>query len=82
MNIFAFIKKEKADIDAVDNKLKKFETIFQGTVEMSRAGKKLFEIFKNRLNQVQRRLHEIAENALAGPFLNRQSIDQEVSWPD
>jgi hypothetical protein len=78
MNIFAFIKKEKADIYAVDAKLQKFETIFQGTVEMSQAAKKLFEIFRNRLTQVQGRLQEIGEDTFVGPFVDKGKVDQEV----
>jgi hypothetical protein len=79
MNIFAFIKKEKADIEAVDVKLKKFETIFQGTVEMSQAAKKLFEIFKNKLVQLQNRLHAILEDPLVGPFIDQGKLGLEVA---
>jgi hypothetical protein len=79
MNIFAFIKKEKADIEAVDVKLKKFETIFQGTVEMSQAAKKLFEIFKNKLVQLQNRLHAILEDPLVGRFIDQGKLGLEVA---
>lgn len=78
MNIFAFIKKEKADIDAVDAKLQKFETIFQGTVQLSRAAKKLFEIFKNRLAHVQATLHEISSDAFFSLLLDKNNIELEV----
>ena len=78
MNIFGFINKEKSDIQAVDVKLQKFETIFQGTVSMSTAVKKLLEIFMNRLDGVQHTLQEMLGDNVIGMFLKAESIESEV----
>lgn len=78
MKIFAFIKKEKADIDLVDAKLAKFETIFNGMVTMSKSSKRLFEMFRNRLDAAKGKLESLAENKTIGSFVEPSKLNLQV----
>lgn len=78
MKIFAFIKKEKADIELVDAKLAKFESIFNGMVAMSKFSKRLFEVFKARLGAVKEKLESMAENKTVDAFVEPGKVKEQV----
>jgi ribosome-binding ATPase YchF (GTP1/OBG family) len=78
MKIFTFLKKEKADIEVVDRKLEKFEKIFDGTVEMSKAAKMEFELLKQRLTGVVSRLSCLYLDPLFWVCVDEQKVKSQV----
>ena len=79
MKIFSFLKKEKADIDIVDRKLEKFERIFKGTVEMSKAAKMEFELLCQRITEVTTKMSSLHLDPFFSICIDEHRVKAQVN---
>ena len=78
MKIFAFLKKEKTDIDVVDRKLEKFETIFRGTHELSITVKSYIEGMKDQFVKLKEGVADLKNNGLYGMLIDEEKVASQV----
>lgn len=79
MKIFEFLKKEKKDIETVDNKLERFVRIFETTYHLSVHTKQLFERIGANLAQYQANSLKSLENRVFGQIVNKERLELQVA---